>query len=415
MQKTGKSADIQEILRKGDVISHFQPIVSIKKKSVIGFEALSRGVTAQAGDLISPKQLYDAAEGEGLTMELDRLCRAKAFESYGATRNDPDRFILTVNLDPSILNEETVGSNHLRSLAESLGMQPGKVLIEIIESRIRDIEALKKFVALYREYGFLIALDDIGTGLSNLDRVSIIKPDILKIDKSLVQDAALHYHSGEIVKSLVSLAHRIGSLVIAEGVETADQAVIALELGVDMLQGFYFAKPGPDIHALMEGIEPKIEAVAANFKERTVQRINAKKFLHRSYSQIINTLISELSRIPEEEYDAALASLIRPHPELECAYILDEDGIQLSDTVFAADKGGGSKGFFFQPGNKGTDQSSKDYYFLLAAGLPKFTTAPYISLASRNVCITISVAYRDLNFRKRILCMDIIQDNGIPA
>ena len=252
MQKTGKSADIQEILRKGDVISHFQPIVSIKKKSVIGFEALSRGVTAQAGDLISPKQLYDAAEGEGLTMELDRLCRAKAFESYGATRNDPDRFILTVNLDPSILNEETVGSNHLRSLAESLGMQPGKVLIEIIESRIRDIEALKKFVALYREYGFLIALDDIGTGLSNLDRVSIIKPDILKIDKSLVQDAALHYHSGEIVKSLVSLAHRIGSLVIAEGVETADQAVIALELGVDMLQGFYFAKPGPDLHALME-------------------------------------------------------------------------------------------------------------------------------------------------------------------
>jgi len=148
MHKTAKSPDIQEILRRGDVVSHFQPIVSIKKKSVIGFEALSRGVAEQTGDLISPKRLFDAAEREGLTMELDRLCRTRAFEAYGGTRNDPDRFILTVNLDPSILNEETVGSNHLRSLAESLGIQPGRVLIEIIESRIRDIEALKKFVAL---------------------------------------------------------------------------------------------------------------------------------------------------------------------------------------------------------------------------------------------------------------------------
>ncbi len=79
--------------------------------------------------------------------------------------------------------------------------------------------------------------------MSNLDRISIIKPDILKIDKSLVQSAAGQYHSSEIVKSLVALAHRIGSLVIAEGVETANEAVIALELGVDMLQGYYFAKP----------------------------------------------------------------------------------------------------------------------------------------------------------------------------
>ncbi len=414
MQNTEKGVDIKGILQPKRVITHFQPIVSIKKNSVIGFEALSRGLVEGGDALIPPRRLFEAAEKQGLAMELDSLCRARAFESYGSMANDPDRFILTVNLDPSTLREESSGSKHLLALAESVNMQPEKVLIEIIESRIGDITELEKLVSLYRGYGFLIAFDDMGTGLSNLDRVAVIKPDIVKIDTSLVQDSEKMYHSREIVKSLVSLAHRIGSLVIAEGVETGEQAVNALELGVDMLQGHHFAGPAPAGEDLTKGIAERMESVAANFKQRTVQRINDKKFRHRSYNRIINNLISELSRIPEEEYDTALRSLIKPHSELECVYILDEDGIQLSDTIFSVN-GGGSKGFFFQPGSKGTDQSSKDYFFLLSAGLPKYTTAPYISLASRNVCITVSVAYRDADFRKRILCMDIIQDNGISG
>ncbi len=414
MQNTEKGVDIKGILQPKRVITHFQPIVSIKKNSVIGFEALSRGLVEGGDALIPPRRLFEAAEKQGLAMELDSMCRARAFESYGSMANDPDRFILTVNLDPSTLREESSGSKHLLALAESVNMQPEKVLIEIIESRIGDITELEKLVSLYRGYGFLIAFDDMGTGLSNLDRVAVIKPDIVKIDTSLVQDSEKMYHSREIVKSLVSLAHRIGSLVIAEGVETGEQAVNALELGVDMLQGHHFAGPAPAGEDLTKGIAERMESVAANFKQRTVQRINDKKFRHRSYNRIINNLISELSRIPEEEYDTALRSLIKPHSELECVYILDEDGIQLSDTIFSVD-GGGSKGFFFQPGSKGTDQSSKDYFFLLSAGLPKYTTAPYISLASRNVCITVSVAYRDADFRKRILCMDIIQDNGISG
>ena len=414
MQNTEKGVDIKGILQPKRVITHFQPIVSIKKNSVIGFEALSRGLVEGGDALIPPRRLFEAAEKQGLAMELDSMCRARAFESYGSMANDPDRFILTVNLDPSTLREESSGSKHRLALAESVNMQPEKVLIEIIESRIGDITELEKLVSLYRGYGFLIAFDDMGTGLSNLDRVAVIKPDIVKIDTSLVQDSEKMYHSREIVKSLVSLAHRIGSLVIAEGVETGEQAVNALELGVDMLQGHHFAGPAPAGEDLTKGIAERMESVAANFKQRTVQRINDKKFRHRSYNRIINNLISELSRIPEEEYDTALRSLIKPHSELECVYILDEDGIQLSDTIFSVD-GGGSKGFFFQPGSKGTDQSSKDYFFLLSAGLPKYTTAPYISLASRNVCITVSVAYRDADFRKRILCMDIIQDNGISG
>jgi len=414
MQNTEKGVDIKGILQPKRVITHFQPIVSIKKNSVIGFEALSRGLVEGGDALIPPRRLFEAAEKQGLAMELDSLCRARAFESYGSMANDPDRFILTVNLDPSTLREESSGSKHLLALAESVNMQPEKVLIEIIESRIGDITELEKLVSLYRGYGFLIAFDDMGTGLSNLDRVAVIKPDIVKIDTSLVQDSEKMYHSREIVKSLVSLAHRIGSLVIAEGVETGEQAVNALELGVDMLQGHHFAGPAPAGEDLTKGIAERMESVAANFKQRTVQRINDKKFRHRSYNRIINNLISELSPAFEEEYDTALRSLIKPHSELECVYILDEDGIQLSDTIFSVD-GGGSKGFFFQPGSKGTDQSSKDYFFLLSAGLPKYTTAPYISLASRNVCITVSVAYRDADFRKRILCMDIIQDNGISG
>ncbi|RPI92302.1 MAG: EAL domain-containing protein, partial [Spirochaetales bacterium] len=120
MHKTENNIDIRGMLERGDIVSFFQPIVSVKKKLVIGFEALSRGISSVGADPLPPRLLFDTAEREGLTTDLDRLCRAKAFESFGAFNYNPERYLLTVNIDPSILDEGTVGSNHLRELVRSL-------------------------------------------------------------------------------------------------------------------------------------------------------------------------------------------------------------------------------------------------------------------------------------------------------
>jgi EAL domain-containing protein (putative c-di-GMP-specific phosphodiesterase class I) len=296
-------------------------------------------------------------------------------------------------------------------MTQALAMQPGRILVEIPESMIGDVDSLVKFVSVYRAKGFLLALDDIGSGLSNLDRISLIKPDILKLDRSLIRSTTFEYHSREIVRSMVNLSHRIGSLVIAGGIETVEEALLSVELGVDMLQGFYFAEPGVREAQDIPDVTEKVNRIADDFRKNTIQKINARKMQHRKYNHIINDFTCELTKADEESFDTILENLIRANHELECAYILDDRGIQVSSTVFAPDKGGPGQGFFFQPGHHGTDQSSKDYFFLLNAGLPKFTTQPYISLASRNVCITISVAFRDINYKKRILCLDITQDD----
>jgi len=112
-----------------------------------------------------------------------------------------------------------VGSGHLLKQVRQFNLNPNNVAIEIIESRVNDTGALNEFISRHREYGFLFALDDIGSGYSNLDRITITEPDLLKIDRSLISQIDINYHKQEVLKSLVNLARRIGALVVAEGVE----------------------------------------------------------------------------------------------------------------------------------------------------------------------------------------------------
>ncbi len=104
-------------------------------------------------------------------------------------------------------------------------------------------------MARVRQMGFLIALDDFGAGHSNFDRVWSIKPDIVKLDRSLVAGLAQDRSRQRVVAQMVSLLHECGSLVLMEGVETHDEALVALESDVDFVQGYYFGRPQPEVLA----------------------------------------------------------------------------------------------------------------------------------------------------------------------
>ena len=116
-------------------------------------------------------------------------------------------------------------------------------MIEINETKVQDNAALKRFAETYREFGFMIALDDVGTGFSNMDRILLIKPDIIKIDMSLIRNIHNDYYKQGVFKSLVNMSNKIGALVVAEGVETEEEAIQILRLGGHMIQGYFFSKP----------------------------------------------------------------------------------------------------------------------------------------------------------------------------
>lgn len=410
MNARDRNIDLATIIENELVETHFQPLVSIKKKSIVGFEALIRGKNPDHPALIPPDIIFQEAAREGLTVQLDRLCRKKAIENFSPLYRRDEKFILSINIDPAILTEDTVGSNHLLDLAASMGIHPGRILIEIIESEIASVESLARFINTYRAKGFLLALDDIGTGFSNLDRIALVKPDILKIDKSLIRSIHREHHGREIIRSIVTLAHRIGSLVIAEGIETEEEVHSLLDLDIDFLQGFYFGAPCADMIPRLGNTGGAITGIAKKYKESTVKKITRKKLLHQEYSAVIKDFIDELSRRGPEEFDATLETLVQANPHLECAYIIDEYGTQMTGTVFYHDRILHAPSFLFQPGMVGTDQSSKDYFFLVSGGLPKYTTEPYISLATGNICITISIPYMDVGNDKYILCLDIVEE-----
>lgn len=271
-----------------------------------------------------------------------------------------------------------------------------------------------EFVRFYHKKNFLIALDDVGAGFSNLDRIPLIKPDVLKLDRSLVSGVHEQFHKLEVVRSLVQMAGRIGSLVLAEGVETREEVLCLLGNGVDVFQGFYFARPAPGLDAV-PGMAEKVDALADEYAEERTRRIAEEKRLFSNYDLIVLTMCQSLSETPTREINQTLIRFMDTYPNVECLYVLDMKGKQVSDTLCDPDKLQKSKRFLYEPARYGADHSLKEYFLPIQAGLEKFTTAPYISLASGNLCTTIAHSfYHKAAKRHLILCADVGR-KGIKA
>ncbi len=406
--------DLAEIIARESMVTHFQPLVTMRSQSILGVEALARGLDPATGQIITPGQLFCHATSDQLLIDLDRLCRKKALEEFRVLREQHPGMVLSLNFEAGLLDRGVVGSGVLLRQVREAGLEPAEVIIEIVESRVSDTSALEAFVQKHRAHGFLVGLDDLGSGHSNLERVALIQPDVLKIDRSLISGLDHHYHKQEVTRSLLNLAGKIGALVVAEGVEREEEALLALELGVDILQGFYLAYPGAAQERL-DLCHHRIRHLAASYRGYTVQKIAAKKAKHRIYGEVVQILTQNLSGCLRAELDERLAELIAVHPALECLYVLDEDGTQVSETVCEAKKLNGTRRGIFWPAARGQDQSLKNYYLLLKAGLEKYTSEPYISLATGNLCITISTWFQGPSGDRFVLCADFDADIALHS
>jgi len=402
--------NISNIINNENILIYFQPIISVKKRSIIGFEALCRGLNSRTQKIISPDILFEFARHENINVDLDRLCRKKALESYRSTYSEKNNYILFLNIDTSIIDNGVVGSGYLLNQVNNLGVDSNNIVIEIVESKVQDIKSLDNFINFYKERGFLTALDDIGSGYSNLDRVALVKPDILKVDKGIISNIDKLFYKQEIFKSLVNLSKKIGALVVAEGVEREEEAIVTLELGADMLQGFYFSEPRDNTSDMTEKTEKNIFHIANKFNNYMTNKIKATKLMHKEYNAVLSSIIYELSNVTFEYFDHMISKIIQKYTIIECIYIINEDGIQVTET-FCNQIKIMKNGKIYGPAKKGTGHSLKDYYYyLISTGSKRFTTDPYVSLASGNLCITISSQFKDVNSNRFILCIDIRQD-----
>jgi EAL domain-containing protein (putative c-di-GMP-specific phosphodiesterase class I) len=405
---------LRRLIQERGVATHFQPIFSARQKAVVGVEALARGVRAD-GSLVPPHHLFKMAAEEGLSTVVESLCREAAVESFTRLDARPEELLLFLNLDLSGPSAPEALPEELERLVARRGIAPSSVAVEFLEARLDDVARFAELAAALRTRGFLVVLDDVGAGHSNLDRIPLFRPDVIKVDRGLITGVDADYYKQETLKSLVGLSRRIGALVVAEGIETEGEAIAALELGVDLLQGFYLSRP-QGVAAFAGGgltrASGEVEGLARKFKSHMVGAINGRKLQHRRFNVILNRILCDLGNTAAATFDDILARIIPEYPTVECIYVLDDAGVQVTETVWNGSQGpmpAQPGGALFRPAPRGTDHSLKEYYYVpLDVELQKYTTDPYVSLASGNLCRTISTCFRDAaNNSLYVLCVDV--------
>jgi len=224
-------ADLRASLRERGVYIDYHPIVVTESQEIYGYEALARGVMRS---LRSPEVMFDVAAEADLVWELSRLCRSRAIEGMD-THLQPGE-LLFLNVDPHDFNDPAFNEHEVK--------YPERVVIEITErTAIKDYPKFRERLRAFREAGFRFAVDDAGSGYAGLGSIANLEPDYIKLDISLINGIDTNFIKQNLVETMVKFANDHGAMVIAEGVERAEEFKAVKELGVHLVQGFFLHRP----------------------------------------------------------------------------------------------------------------------------------------------------------------------------
>lgn len=391
---------VREIIEKKDIIVEFQPIYSLNTKKYIGLEALSRGL--YNGEIVTPYFLFEYAKKDGNVLTLDRICREKAMRAFSAESSAPSLFI---NFETSVLNGLTSGTGEILRTAAENHISPQNIVIELNESRVKDSYNLMMFVDFYRSKGFLIALDNVSAGLDTLNRIMLINPDIIKIDRAIVSQIENNKYNQEVFRSIINTAKQIGAMTVAEGVETVDEVITCMILGVDYFQGFYFQKPEQFNYLFTNEARLRVEEAAQKLNISTKKNPTVVNMKIESYKRIIYELVNRLSCMTHDDYNAELRDYVDEHNEIECAFLIDSKGFQITDTVMTPDteilEG-------YHPAIIGVNHDIKNYFYAIKEQIEDpFISGWYISNATGKSCKTISSKFYNKNGEMMVACVDL--------
>jgi EAL domain-containing protein (putative c-di-GMP-specific phosphodiesterase class I) len=246
-QQAAERLQIDQQLRgaldRGELNLVFQPIIHSRNRQLKGMEALIRWTNPELGR-VTPAQFIPVAEQIGFISELGNWVLREACAQLASWQRRYERsLIMSINVSPRQFHEGTI-IPAVKSTLAKLGLKAGALQIEVTENLL--LNASERLVAdlhTLKASGVRLALDDFGTGYSSLSYLQHLPFDVLKIDKSFINHIATRAQEEAMVGAIVNMGHSLGMTVVAEGVETAEQTYSLDQLGVDDLQGYYFAQP----------------------------------------------------------------------------------------------------------------------------------------------------------------------------
>jgi len=381
--------------------SVFQPIFSYAHHRAIGHEALLR-VTDSDGTPIAPLQFLCRPWPTERAIELNALIARMHVANM--SRCQPENQWLFLNVDPVDTARTLRAVRLLRDALNDYGITADSLVIEIVEQDIPDPGDLLDIVAAYRELGCLIAIDDFGVGFSNLSRMIQFRPDIVKLDRTFMADARGDVHATRCLPLIVNMLHEIGSLVLAEGVETEEHALESIQADVDLMQGYYFARPRRDIET---DVPPELpfRNITRISERQVLDHESAFQFALQDYQAAFATMLARLLKGLE------LAEAAAPMLVLERAvrlYVLDAGGRQVGGNVDGANSRIRSRSPH-KPllNSEGANWAHRPYFRRARLNRAEMQiTRPYLSLTGAFMCVTLSQA-AEFGGREFVVCCDL--------
>ncbi len=236
-RKKQLTRELRDIIRRKRVTTLFQPIVWAKDSTVFGYEILTRGPAGSS--FRNSDMLFSFAREAKLAWALEAIALEGAMTRLKQMDLRDRKFLL--NLEAEMFGESEF---RIHEMVSYFAEHPGHFVFELTErAAIEDYAQFRELLSEFRAKGIEVAIDDAGSGYASLEAIAAIAPDYLKITKSLVSTLADEPIKQDLVKMLIELAGKINSKTLAEGIETQEEYETCRDLGIDLIQGYYFAHP----------------------------------------------------------------------------------------------------------------------------------------------------------------------------
>jgi EAL domain-containing protein (putative c-di-GMP-specific phosphodiesterase class I) len=219
-----------------EVVMAYQPIVDMAARRVWGYEALVRGPNGEGAaavlDLVTDENRY----------RFDQACRVKAITGAGELF-DAEHLRLSINFLPNSVYEPAACIRASLAAARKVGFAPERIMFEFTENERLNTAHIQRIVAEYKRLGFMVALDDFGSGYNGLGMLVDFQPDLIKIDMHLLRGIDGSPTRQAVVAGILGIARSLDLQVIAEGVETDHEIAVLMAAGVTLFQGYLLAEP----------------------------------------------------------------------------------------------------------------------------------------------------------------------------
>jgi EAL domain-containing protein (putative c-di-GMP-specific phosphodiesterase class I) len=255
-----------KLLANDGVSVVFQPLVSVATSSCVACECLVRG--DREGVEVGAESMLSTARILGMSHELDNAAwRGALKQGRSLMQKGVDLFL---NFTPSSMHNSAFDVKKTKAMCREMGANISQLVFEVTEAeKVNDFDFLKQVMQEYRAEGAKVALDDLGSGYSSILRLAELRPDYVKLDQRLVRGAYVDYLRSVLLKAVTEAAHKLNIRVVAEGVETEDDLRFCVEIGADLAQGYFLARPAvvaldvsPEAVQVLERCRPESNPVA---------------------------------------------------------------------------------------------------------------------------------------------------------